>query len=130
MDEKSFWKVMEDVCRLGEFIAGIGSTAASIDIVGSLQVAYPGPEYLDTVLEKQDCHDHIHITPEQIKAIRFGYCKNAIEVIEPCIELINLDGQVCLTLVHYPYQQIELKPKYEQFMAEHQAHKEMLAGEW
>jgi hypothetical protein len=70
------------------------------------------------------------LAPQQIQAIRFGYCKNAIEVIEPCVELIDLDGQVCLTLVYYPYQESEIKPKYEQFMAEHEAHKGILTGEW
>jgi hypothetical protein len=130
MDTKLFWQLLEDVCQLGEFIAAIEIKGASIDIVGTLRVVYDGPEYLDTVLERQDCHDHIHITPEHIQAIHFGFCKNTIGVIEPCLELINLDGQACLTLVYYPYQESELKPKYKQFMAQHQSCKDVVNGEW
>ena len=127
MDAKSFWSLLEDVCKLGEFIASIESRGAEINVVGRFRVALDGHE---NVLEKQDCKDHFHLAPQQIQTIRFGYRKNAIEVIEPCIQLINLEGQVCLTLVYYPHEEAELKPKYEQFLAEHQTYRKVLTGEW
>ncbi len=127
MDQSLFWQLLEDVCQLGEFIAAIETQGAEINIVGTFGVVHDG---IEMVLEKQDCKDHFHITPEKIQAIHFGYCKNAIGVIEPCLELINLDSQVCLTLVYYRYQDQELRPKYEQFIARHQAYREVLTGEW
>lgn len=127
METKLFWQLMADVCQLGEFIAIIESNGAEINIVGMFHVVQ---DRIETVLEKSDCKDHFHITPEKIRAIHFSYCKNAIEVIEPCIELINLDGQVCLILVYYLYQESELKPHYEQFMEQHQSYRESLTGEW
>ena len=127
MDTNVFWQLLEDTCQLGEFIAAIETKGAESNIVGTFQVAFDGHEM---VFEKQGCKDHFHINAEKIQAIHFGYCKNAIGVIEPCIELINLEGQVCLTLVYYPYQASELKPKHEQFVAQHQPYKDVLTGEW
>lgn|SRR5574341_22551 len=130
MDARTFWQLLEDVCQLGAFIAATGIRGASIDLVGTLRVAYDGPEYPDTVLEKPDCHDHIHITPEDIRAFHFGYCEVTTGGADPCIELINVDGQSCLRLYYYPYRADELKPKYEQFMAQHQPYRDVLTGEW
>lgn len=127
MDEKIFWQLLEDVCKLGEFIAGIETNGAEINIVGSFRVAYDG---FENVLEKQDCKDHFHLAPEKIQAIRFGYCKVSTGVEDPCLELINVDGEVCLRLFYYPYQASELTPTYEQFMAQHEAYKNVLKGEW
>jgi hypothetical protein len=103
MDAKLFWQLLEDICQLGEFIAAIETKGAEINIVGRFQVVYDG---FENVLEKQECKDHFHLAPETIQAIHFGYCKNTIGVIEPCIELINFDGQVCLILIYYPYQRV------------------------
>jgi len=127
MDAKSFWQLLEDVCQLGEFIAGIETKGAEINIVGRFQVAHEG---FEMVLEKQDCKDHFHLISEQIQAIHFGYCVVTTGGADPCIELINIDGEVCLRLFYYPYQVSELRPKYEQFMAQHQAYQEVLTGEW
>lgn len=127
MNTKLFWQLMEDICQLGEFIAAIETKGAEINVVGTFRVIYDG---IELVLEKQVCGDHFHLASEKIRAIHFGYCKNAIGVIEPCLELINLDGQACVTLVYYPYQERELKSKYEQFMEQHQQHGDFLTGEW
>jgi len=127
MDTKLFWQLLEDVCQLGEFIAAMETNGAEINIVGSFRVIHDG---IELVLEKQGCGDHFHLAAEKIQAIRFGYCKNDIGVIEPCLELVNLDGRACLILVHYPYQERELKPKYEQFMKQHQSYGDYLTGEW
>ncbi|HKY56017.1 MAG TPA: hypothetical protein VJM08_17005 [Anaerolineales bacterium] len=127
MNKKLFWQLMEDVCQLGEFIAVIETDGAEINIVGRFQVIHDG---IELVLEKQDCGDHFHIAPEKIQVIHFGYCKNDIGLIEPCLELINLDGQVCLILVYYPYQESALKPKYRQFMEEREPYRAYLTGEW
>jgi len=127
MDAKLFWQLLEDVCELGEFIAAIETKGAEINIVGRFQVAYDG---FENVLEKQDCKDHFHLASEKIQAIRFAYCKVSTGGEDPCIELINVDGQVCLRLFYYPYQDRVLKLKYEQFMAQHQTYREVLTGEW
>jgi len=50
-----WWQLLEYVCQLGEFIGAMETKGAEINIVGSLRVAYDGPEYPDTVLERQDC---------------------------------------------------------------------------
>jgi hypothetical protein len=127
MDAKLFWQLLEDVCQLGEFIAAIETKGAEINIVGRFQVAYDG---FENVLEKQDCKDHFHLAPEKIQAIRFGYHDVSTGRLDPCIELINVDSQVCLILMYYPYQVSELKLKHEQFMAQHQACENVLTGEW
>ena len=127
MDAKLFWQLLEDVCELGEFIAAIETNGAEINIVGSFHVVHDG---IEMVLEKQDCKDHFHLSPEKIQAIHFGYRDVTTGGADPCIELINVDGQVCLRLFYYPYQDKELKPKYEQFMAQHQPYRDVLRGEW
>jgi hypothetical protein len=127
MDATTFWKLIEDVCQLGEFIAAVETIGAEINIVGRFQVAHDG---FENVLEKQDCKDHFHLTPEKIQAIHFGYCDVTTGGADPCIELINVDDQVCLRLFYYPYQDTELTPKSEQFMAQHQTFKDVLTGEW
>lgn len=103
------------------------TNGAEINVVGTFRVIHDG---IELVLEKQGCGDHFHLASEKIQAIRFGYCKNDIGAIEPCLELINLDGQVCLILVHYPYQAEELKPKHKRFMEHHQSYRDYLTGEW
>jgi hypothetical protein len=127
MDAELFWDLLEDICQLGEFIAAIETTGAEINIVGRFQVADDG---FENVLEKQDCKDHFHLMPEKIQAIRFGYHGVTTGGLDPCIELINVDGQACLILMYYPYQVSELKPKYEQFIAQHQTYSDVLRGEW
>lgn len=130
MDAKLFWQLMGDVCQLGEFIAATGIKGAESNIRGTFRMGYDGSKHPVQVLERQDCHDHIHFTPEEIQVIRFGYCRLSSGREDPCIELINMDGQVCLRLFYYPYQVSELKPKYEQFMEQHQPYKNYLTGEW
>jgi hypothetical protein len=127
MEANLFWQLLEDVCQLGEFIAGLETEGAAINIVGTFRVVDDG---FELVLEKQDCKDHFHLTPEKIQAIHFGYCGVSTGGKDPCIELMNVDGQVCLRLFYYPYQATELVPKYEQFMAQHESHKNVLTGEW
>ncbi|HZM22039.1 MAG TPA: hypothetical protein VFC02_09855 [Anaerolineales bacterium] len=127
MDTKLFWQLMEDICQLGEFIADMEIKGAETNIRGTLQVGYDG---LNMVLERQDCHDHIHLAPEYIQAIHFGYYQVSTGRMDPCIELINVDDQVCLTLLYYPYQVNELKPKHKQFMEQNQTHGNYLTGEW
>ena len=127
MDANLFWQLLEDICQLGEFIAGIETKGAESNIVGRFQVAYDG---FENVLEKQDCKDHFHLIPENIQTIHFGYCEVTTGGVDPCIELVNVDSEVCLRLFYYPYQASDLKPKYEQFMAQHQLYKDVLTGEW
>lgn len=126
MDAKLLWRLLEDICQLGEFIVGIETNGAEINIVGRFQVAHDG---FENVLEKQDCKDHFHLVPDKIQAIRFGYHRVTTGGLDPCIELINVDGQACLILMYYPYQANELKPKYEQFMRQHPTFKNELTGE-
>ena len=127
MEANLCWQLLEDVCQLGEFIAGLETEGAAINIVGTFRVVDDG---FELVLEKQDCKDHFHLAPEKIRAIRFGYCKVSTGAENPCLELINVDDQVCLILMYYPYQVSELVPKYEQFMAQHELYKNVLTGEW
>jgi len=127
MEANLCWQLLEDVCQLGEFIAGLETEGAAINIVGTFRVVDDG---FELVLEKQDCKDHFHLTPEKIQAIHFGYCGVSTSGKDPCIELINMDDQVCLILMYYPYQVSELVPKYEQFMAQHELYKNVLTGEW
>ena len=127
MDARVFWQLLEDICQLGEFIAGIETKGAEINIVGRFHVAYDG---FENVLEKQDCKDHFHVVPEKIQAICFGSHEVTTGGADLCIELINVDRQVCFRLFYYPYQASKLKPMYAQFMAQHQSCKDVVNGEW
>lgn len=127
MDTNLFWQLMEDICQLGEFIASIETNGAAIDIVGTFRVIHDG---IELVLEKQDCGDHFHLAPEKVKAIHFGYCEVSTGGKDPCIELINLDDQVCMRLFYYPYQESELKPMHQKFLENHQRYKDFLTGKW
>lgn len=130
MDANSFWQVLGDLCQLGEFIVAAGTKGAETNIRGTFRLGYDGTKNPVQVLERQDCHDHIHFSPEEIQAIRFGYCKVSTGREDPCIEVINMDGQVCLKLFFYPFQLDELKPTYEQFIAQHPTYGDVLRGEW
>lgn len=127
MDTNLFWRLMEDVCQLGEFIAAIETKGAEINVVGIFRVIHDG---IELVLEKQACGDHFHLAPQKIQAIHFGYCDVTTGGKDPCIEMINIEGQVCLRFFYYPYQAEELKPKYRQFMEQHQPYTDYLTGEW
>jgi hypothetical protein len=127
MDAKLFWDLLDDICQLGEFIVGIETKGAESNIVGKFQVKYDG---FENVLEKLDCKDHFHLAPQKIQTIRFGYCKVSTGGEDPCIDLINVDGQVCLRFFYYPYQASELKSIYEQFMSQHEPYRDFLTGEW
>jgi hypothetical protein len=126
METKLFWKLMEDICQLGEFIAGIETNGAEINIVGTFRVFHDG---IELVLENQDCGDHFHLAAERIKAIHFGYYDVTTGEQDPCIELVNVDDQVCMRLFYYPYQEKELKPKYEQFVGQHEPYGDYPTGE-
>jgi hypothetical protein len=127
MDAKLFWQLMEDICKLGEFIAAMETNGAEINIVGTFRVIYDG---IELVLEKQDCGDHFHLIPEKVQTIHFGYCEVSTGGKDPCIELINVDRQVCMRLFYYPYQEKELRPKHQQFLEHHQRYRDYLTGKW
>lgn len=127
MKTKLFWQLMVDVCQLGEFIAAIETNGAEINIVGTFRVTHDGTE---PVLEKQSCGDHFHLIPEKIREIHFGYCDLSTGGKDPCIEVINIDGQVCMRLFYFPYQEKELKPKHKQFVEQHPSYEDFLTGEW
>ena len=127
MDTRLFWQLMEEVCKLGEFIIAMETNGAEINLVGAFRVIHDG---IELVLEKQGCGDHFHLAAEKVRAIHFGYCRVSTGEEDPCIELINVDSQVCLILFYYPYQETELKPKYRQFMEQHQPYTDYLTGEW
>ena len=127
MDARVFWQLLEDICQLGEFIAGIETKGAEINIVGRFHVAYDG---FENVLEKQDCKDHFHIAADQIQALSFGYCRVTTGDDDPCIELVHVDGQVSLRLFYYPYESSQLKPMWEEFVRDHKRYEEFLRGQW
>jgi hypothetical protein len=127
MDSNLFWQLMGDICKLGEFIAAMETNGAEINIVGTFRVIHDG---IELVLERQDCGDHFHLVPEIIKAIHFGYCEVTSGGKDPCIELINVNGEACLRLFYYPYEDKELKPKHEKFMQQHHLYRDYLTGEW
>jgi hypothetical protein len=127
MEAKLFWHLIGDICQLGEFIAVFETNGTEINIVGTFRVIHDG---IELILEKQDCGDHFHLSPEKIQVIHFGYCKVTTGGDDPCSELIDVDGHVCLRLFYYPYQVEELKPKHRQFIEQHQSDRDYLTGEW
>jgi hypothetical protein len=123
MDAGLFWRLITDVCKLGEFIASTGTCGASANIVGKFQVGYDGPEM---VIQRTGCDDHIHCQPDQVAAFKFGYCDIGYGA-EPCLELINQDSQVCLK---FYYRGSEAGRKYRQFVERHRLYEKLFAGEW
>ena len=123
MDAGLFWRLISDVCKLGEFIASTGTGGASANIVGKLQVGYDGSEM---VIQRTGCDDHIHCQPDQIAGFKFGHCDIGYGA-EPCLELINQENQVCLK---FYYQGSEAERKYRQFVERHRRYGKLFAGEW
>jgi hypothetical protein len=127
MDPKTFWQLLADVSNIGEFVVGIDTRGVEINLAGKFQVAYDG---FEMVLEKQDCKDHFHVAAEQIQAFHFGYFRVTTGHDEPCIELINMEGQVALRLFYYPYESGLLNPLWEEFVQRHKNAEELLTGQW
>jgi len=123
MDAGLFWLLIDDVCKLGEFIAATGAGGVSANIVGKFQVGYDGSE---SVIQRTGCDDHIHCHPDQITAFKFGYCDIGYGA-EPCLELINQESQVCLK---FYYRGGDAGIKYRQFMERHRRYERLFAGEW
>jgi hypothetical protein len=123
MDAGLFWMLIEDICKLGEFIASTGTGAVSANIVGKFQLGYDGSE---CVIQRNGCDDHIHCRPDRIAAFEFGYCDLGYGA-EPCVDLIDQDGQVCL---RFRYSGSDAGCKYRQFVERHRRHENLLAGEW
>jgi hypothetical protein len=123
MEDKLFWRVVADICQIGEFIAATGADGASANIVGEFRVSYDGSE---NVIEKKECHDHVHLYPAQIKAFHFSY-RDVGYGAEPCLELTNLHDQVSLRLY---YRGRDAKQKYQQFVEQHQDCHHLFTGEW
>jgi hypothetical protein len=123
MDARLFWRLIADICKLGEFIATAGMGGVSANIVGRFKVGYDGSE---TVIERTDCDDHIHCYPDQITAFKFRYC-DVGHGVEPCLELINQESQVCL---RFYYRGDDAGRKYRQFVEQHSQHESLFAGEW
>ena len=123
MDAELFWRLISDVCKLGEFIASTGTSGASANIVGKLQVGYDASEM---VIQRTGCDDHIHCQPDQITGFKFGHCDIGYGA-EPCLELINQENQVCLK---FHYRGSEAERKYRQFVERHRRYGKLFAGEW
>lgn len=123
MNAETFWLLMADICRLGEFIVATGVSGASANIVGEFRVSHDGVE---NIIEKKECGDHVHLYGDQIKTFKFGY-RDAGYGAEPCLELINLGGQVCLRLY---FRGTGAKENYNQFIEKHNQHRELFSGEW
>jgi hypothetical protein len=123
MDAGLFWELIADICKLGEFIATTGTGGASASIVGNFQVGYDGRE---AVIQSTDCDDHIHCHPAQIALFKFSYCDLGYGA-EPCVELINDGGQVCL---NFYYRGSEAVPKFRQIFERYRRHTNLFVGEW
>src|SRR5688572_25654554 len=54
-----FWKIMERICGMGDFIAATGKEGASANIKGKFVIGFDGKE---KVIENVH-HDHIHLYP-------------------------------------------------------------------
>jgi hypothetical protein len=123
MEAGLFWRLISDVCKLGEFIAATGTNGASANIVGKFQVGYDGSE---SVIQSTGCDDHIHCRPDQIATFKFGYCDIGYGA-EPCLELVNQENQVCLK---FYYRGNDAGCKYRQFIERNRICENLLAGEW
>ena len=123
MDAGLFWELIADICKLGEFIATTGTGGVSANMVGKPQVGYDGSE---TVIQRTCCDDHIHCYPAQIASFKFGYCDIGYGM-EPCVDLINERGQVCLK---FYYRGSDAVHKYRQFVERHRRHENLFDGEW
>jgi hypothetical protein len=123
MDAGLFWRLIADICKLGEFIVSTGMVGVSANIVGRFQVGYDGAE---SVIQRTGCDDHVHCRPDQIAAFKFGYRDIGCGE-EPCVELINQDRQVCL---RFYYRGGDAVQKYRQFVERHRRYENLFAGEW
>ena len=122
MNEIIFWKIMENICQMGDFIVATGKDGASANIKGKFIVGVDGKE---KVIENTH-HDHIHLYPEQLSKFNFTYI-NAGYGDEPCIEIINKKNETALKLFYFGGSK---KEKFEKLLLEFKEYKHLITGQW
>jgi hypothetical protein len=123
MEEQLFWRLLDDICDMGKFIAAVPNSGASANIVGRIQPGYDGDE---RVIEKKSCHCHVHLYPEQIVRFSFIY-RDAGYGPEPCLELLDAKGDPTLRLYYHGSDPAE---KFKRFTEKHADHSSLFDGSW
>jgi hypothetical protein len=122
MNESIFWKIMERICEMGDFIVATGKDGASANIKGKFTVGVDGKE---KVIENIH-HDHIHLYPEQLSKFNFTYIDVGYGK-EPCIEIINKKNETALKLFYFGGSK---KEKFEKFLSDFKEYKHLITGKW
>ena len=122
MNEIIFWKMMEKICQMGDFIAATGKDGASANIKGKFVVGYDGKE---KVIENTH-HDHIHLYTQQISRFNFTHI-DAGYGNEPCIEIINIKNEIALKLFYFGSSKNE---KYAAFLSTFIDYQNLITGKW
>ncbi len=94
MDKDVFWKILDEILSFGEFIVAVPNSGASANIVGKISIGRDGRE---KVIEKDNCHCHVHLEPEKIGQFSFTYI-NAGFGDEPACELKTPQDETVLRL--------------------------------
>lgn len=94
MNKDTFWKILDDILNFGEFVVAVPNAAASANIVGKISIGRDGNE---RVIDKDACHCHIHLEPENIAYFSFTFIDVGFGE-EPCIELKTHEEETSLRL--------------------------------
>jgi len=123
MRQSIFWRLLEDILSLGDFIAAVPNDGASANIVGHLRLGLDGSE---SVIEKEVCHCHIHLKPSEIAAFSFSYLDVGFGD-EPCVEFLSADRQPVVKLY---YRGGDAPRQFRKLVKRDAEYQDFIAGSW
>ena len=123
MEETLFWKLLQEIVEMGDFVVAVSSNSASANIVGRMKIGDNGGE---KVLEKEKCHCHIHLYPEKISSFSFTY-RDVGYGAEPCCEFLTTEQQVALRLYYHGR---DAEKKFKEFVDKNRDNIGVLKGSW
>jgi hypothetical protein len=123
MKEQIFWRLLGEITEMGDFIAAVPNGTASANIVGHLR---PGRDGGEKVLEKEKCHCHIHLKPENVARFNFTYLDAGFGS-EPCVEVLTHKNEAILKLY---YCGGSVQRKFQNFTERNAGEAEFISGNW
>ncbi len=123
MNEETFWRVLNAICDLGDFIAAVPNSTASANIVGQLR---PGRDGGEKVLEKVQCHCHIHLMPKNVAKFNFTHLDAGFGA-EPCVEVLTDNNEAILKLY---YRGGSASRKFRDLMERNANDAQFITGTW
>jgi hypothetical protein len=124
MEEPVFWELLGQICDMGDLVATTENNGASADVAGLLRTGYAGGE---TVLERPQCHCHVHVYLDNIAQLAFTY-RDIGRGPEPCLEVMSWENEPVVRL--YYRGGGDARAKYAEFARRNTRHADQWNGSW